>query len=114
MSLLAPSLLIGPRFQEPRGPRDGRRDTGQSAGVDVQEQTGQRRPGGCGGRGAVAAFDVGGGADWGAVRDPVVDEEGDSGVGEEMVGFTGGRVGGHDDGWEGVIGGRGEVGIGHE
>ena len=31
-----------------------------------------------------------------------------------MVGFTGGRVGGHDDGWEGVIGGRGEVGIGHE
>ena len=43
-----------------------------------------------------------------------MDEEGDSGVGEEMVGFTGGRVGGHDDGWEGVIGGRGEVGIGHE
>lgn len=31
-----------------------------------------------------------------------------------MVGFTGGRVGGHDDGWEWVIGSRGEVGIGHE
>ena len=43
-----------------------------------------------------------------------MDEEGDSGVGEEMVGFTGGRIGGHDDGWEWVKRGRGEVGIGHE
>lgn len=31
-----------------------------------------------------------------------------------MVGFTGGRIGGHDDGWEWVKRGRGEVGIGHE
>lgn len=31
-----------------------------------------------------------------------------------MVGFTGRRIGGHDDGWEWVKRGRGEVGIGHE
>lgn len=74
MSLLTPSLLIRPWFQEPGRPRDSRRDTGQGAGVDVQEQTGQRGPGGCGGWGAIALFDVGGGADWGAVGDPVVDE----------------------------------------
>ena len=46
--------------------------------------------------------------------DPVVDEKRDAGVGHEVIGFAGGRVGGHDDCWVRVEGGRGEVGVGHE
>lgn len=43
-----------------------------------------------------------------------MDEEGDTGIGKEVVGFAGGGVGGHDDCWVRVEGGGGEVGVGHE
>lgn len=50
-----------------------------------------------------------------AVGYPVMDEEGNVGVGGEVVHLFGGGVGGHDDFGEVVaVGGGGEVGVVHE
>lgn len=48
------------------------------------------------------------------VGDPVVDEEGDAGIGEEVEGLLGGWVRGHDDCWVGGVGSGGKVGVVHE
>jgi len=48
------------------------------------------------------------------VRDPVVDEEGDVRVGDQVERLLRGGVGGHDYGWGGGVGRRREVRIIHE
>lgn len=46
--------------------------------------------------------------------DPVVDEEGDMGICEEMICLPGRRISGHYDGWVRIKGRRRQVGVGHE
>lgn len=48
------------------------------------------------------------------MRYPIVDEEGDAWVGEEVEGFFGGGVGGHYYYGGGGEGGAGEVGVVHQ
>ena len=48
------------------------------------------------------------------MRNPVVNEEGDAGVGDQVRCFLGGRIRRHDDDGSGVERRRGEVGVIHE
>lgn len=48
------------------------------------------------------------------MRYPIVHEEGDARVGEQIAGFSRGRVRGHDYHGAGAEGGAGEVGVVHE
>lgn len=43
-----------------------------------------------------------------------MNEQRDVRIGDEVVGFLGGGIGGHDDGWAGRKRRRGKVGIVHE
>lgn len=120
MRAAVPALLVAAGLDEARGTVDGGRDAAHGAGVEVEQQRGEGgrgralgRDGGGVGRGIGEAAGGGGGR---AVRDPVVHEEGDMWVGEEVGHLLGGGVGGHDDEWgRGVGRGRGrEVGVVHE
>lgn len=48
------------------------------------------------------------------MRDPVVHQEGNARVGDEVCGLLGGRVCGHDDCWVRREGCFGEIGVVHE
>lgn len=116
MPRLAPPLLLAAPLHHPRRPLDRRAYGRKSAGVDVQHQACER---GARGLGRWRAFSPGevGGEGRGPVRDPVMHEEGDVGVGEQVQRLPRGGVGGHYD--AGVVtvrgeGRAGEVGVVHE
>lgn len=48
------------------------------------------------------------------MRDPIVDQQRDVWIRDEVEGFLGGWIGGHDYGGRGRVGGGGEVGVVHE
>lgn len=48
------------------------------------------------------------------MRDPIVNQKGDTRVGKKMVRLPRCGVGGHNDGWIRIKGSGGEIGIGHQ
>lgn len=118
MLLLAPDLFVAALLHHPSFAVDRRADTAQRAGIDIQEKTGETRP-----RrfwwGRTFAREVGRSASRWPVGYPVVHEDGDVRVFDQVDGFLGGGVGGHDDagrggkwgGWEEGVVHQGDVGI---
>lgn len=45
---------------------------------------------------------------------PVMHQQGNTGVAQQVVGLPRGGVGGHDDGRIRVVGSRGKIGVGHK
>lgn len=118
------ALLVRAGGDEARLAVDGGADGRDGRRVEVEEERGEGRVGGRGG-GGPGGEAAGGGAGCWAVGDPcewggglvwggvggedgvrtVVDEEGDAGVGDEVVHLLAGGVGGHDDDGGGGVGG---------
>lgn len=114
MTLFAPRLLLRARLEETRLAGNRGRNTGQGTRVQVEQEACERGAGSRGGRRALAfSLGIGRPGRW-TVGHPVVDQERDPRVREEVVGLAGRGVGGHDDGRVGVVGSRREVGVGHE
>ena len=106
MLLLGPLLLLAAGLEYHCLPVHRARDARHGGRVHLHEHVGEAAGAAADG----AAFALGAGGDVGrAGADPVVGEEGDVGVLEEIEGFLGGGVGGHDD--EGT-GGEAGAGVG--
>lgn len=108
MGLLAPLLLVGALLEEPGCPGDRGADARQRRRVDVQQQAGQTAPRGGGGRRPGSRpRDRVARRRRGPVRNPVVHQQADFGVREEVAGFDALCVCRHDDHGPVVRGGAG-------
>lgn len=120
MRLLAPPLLVGPLLQEPRRARDRRTDRRQRRRVEVQQQTGQTTPGRGRRRGTGPRARQRVGVcrrRRRAVADPVVHQQADFRVREEVARLDALSVGRHDDHGARVrvvVGVRGQEGVVHQ
>lgn len=105
MLLFTPPLLFGALLQHPRRAVDGGRNGRDGGTVHLHEHLRETTPWTTSGTPLAIGPGGGGGVGGRTGADPVVDKEGDVGVVDEVGGFLGVRVRGHDD-----DGARGEGG----